>query len=130
MTLFQKALRLITIKHKGQKRYNGNPYIIHLIRVSQEVTGQKAKVVALLHDILEDTDAKPIELACFGDEILIAVIALTHNKGESYEDYILRVKQNPLAVAVKIADISDNLSDSPSDNAIEKSSKALEILIN
>jgi hypothetical protein len=60
----------------------------------------------------------------------MVVEVLTHRKGESYLDYIGRVKQNPIAVNVKIADISDNLADSPSSHAIEKSAKALDLLIN
>lgn len=130
MSQFQLALRFIAEKHKGLKRYNGNPFIIHPIRVSQEVVGETAKVIALLHDVIEDTDTTLDELKeLFGEEVSSVVEVLTHRKGESYQDYILRVRENPVAIAVKIADISDNLSDSPSDNAIEKSAKALEVLL-
>lgn len=129
--MYQQALKYIAEKHKGQTRLNGNPYIIHPIRVSQEVSGDVAKTCALLHDTVEDTDATLQEIEdMFGNEVSVAVEALTHRKGESYEDYIKRVKQNPIATAVKIADISDNLADSPSTHAIEKSAKALDYLIN
>lgn len=129
--MYQKALRFITEKHAGQKRRNGNPYIIHPIRVSQEVHSDTEKVVALLHDVLEDTTATYDEvLGLFGEEIAIAVLALTKTKGEPYMEYIHRVKRNPLAITVKIADMSDNLSDSPSDEAIDRSAKALDFLIN
>lgn len=127
--MYKKALEFITKRHLGQKRYNGNPFIIHPIRVSQEVTTENQKIIALLHDVLEDTGATRIDLEQFGVEICTAVDCLTHRKGESYLDYINRVKQNPDAVAVKLADIVDNLSDSPSDHMIEKSARALEILI-
>ena len=128
--MYQEALKFIAKKHAGQKRLNGNPYIIHPIRVSQEVQGV-AKIVALLHDVIEDTDATLEELrAAFGDQVAETVEVLTHRKGESWLDYIARVKQNDLATTVKIADIADNLADSPSDHAIEKSAKALDILIN
>lgn len=66
----------------------------------------------------------------FGKEVADVVEVLTHKLGESYHDYIVRVKTNPVATNVKIADISDNLSDSPSAHAIEKSAKALDYLIN
>jgi len=129
--MYQKAIKFITEKCKGLKRRNGNPCIIHPIRVSQEVKSEEEKVVALLHDIVEDTDVSFIEIATlFGFEITNAVEALTHRKGEDYLDYIKRVKENPLALTVKIADIADNLSDSPSNNAIERYAKALDVLIN
>lgn len=129
--MYQQALIFITKAHAGQKRRNGNPYIIHPIRVSQEVHSDLEKVVALLHDTVEDSTATNEQIKeLFGEEVAIAVEALTHRKDEPYTDYIARVKVNPVAMAVKIADISDNLSDSPSDKAIEKMARALEYLIN
>jgi len=128
--MYKKALEFITRKHQGQKRRNGNPYIIHPIRVSQEVFSENEKIVALLHDVIEDTNTTIEEVEkLFGKEVSEAVEAITHRKGESYHDYILRVKENYIATAVKIADISDNLKDSPSDHAIEKSAKGLDLLI-
>lgn len=129
--MYKKALKFIALKHKGQKRRNGNAYIIHPIRVSQEVSGDDERVVALLHDLIEDTDTTLEEIEnLFSKEVAEAVDALTHRKGESYHDYIVRVSKNKMAKEVKIADISDNLSDAPSDHAIEKSAKALDMLIN
>lgn len=129
--MYKKALQFITNKHQGQKRRNGNPYIIHPIRVSQEVSGDTEKVVALLHDVVEDTETTLAEIEnLFGKEVSEAVDALTHRKGESYHDYILRVGKNKIATAVKIADISDNLADGPSEHAINKSANALDMLIN
>lgn len=131
MKLYQTALKFIAEKHSGQKRLNGNPYIIHPIRVSQEVSGDIAKTCALLHDTVEDTKTTFEEIKyIFGEEIATVVEVLTHRKGESYEDYISRVKQSEIATAVKIADLSDNLADSPSSHAIEKSAKALDYLVN
>lgn len=129
--MYQEALKFIAKAHAGQKRRNGNPYIIHPIRVSQEVKSDVEKVVALLHDVLEDTktDYATI-LATFGPEAAGAVEALTHRKDEPYMDYLARVKANPIALTVKIADIADNLGDSPSDTAIEKMSKGLDYLVN
>jgi len=110
---------------------NGNPYIIHPLRVSQEVSGDLEKTCALLHDVIEDTPTTYDELKeVFSEEIATIVEILTHRKGESYVDYIHRVKQNPHAVSIKIADICDNLSDSPSERAIDKSATALDILLN
>jgi (p)ppGpp synthase/HD superfamily hydrolase len=121
MSLYSKALVFAATKHTGQKRIGGENYIIHPIRVSQEVDTEKQKVIALLHDILEDTVTSYDELLnLFGPDVADAVLVLTRRKGESNETYIARVKKNPDAVKVKIADMCDNLADSPSKKAILK----------
>jgi (p)ppGpp synthase/HD superfamily hydrolase len=130
MNLYTSALIFATKAHSGQKRLNGDNYIIHPIRVSQEVKTENQKAIALLHDVIEDSKITFDNIKeTFGDEIANAVECLTHRKGESYDDYIGRVLTNQDAVQVKIADICDNLSDSPSDNAIKKSSRALARLV-
>lgn len=130
MSTYAFALTFAAKAHAGQKRSNGDNYIIHPIRVSQECKSLKQKIIALLHDTLEDTSTVYEELAYyFGDDIAKVVLILTKREGEPYEDYIKRVKENPDAVAVKIADIADNLSDAPSDNAVRKSAKAIELLV-
>lgn len=128
--MYKKALIFATKAHAGQKRTNGNNYVVHPIRVSQEVHTEKQRVCALLHDVIEDTKVTFSEIETeFGKDIAETVEALTHRKGESYQDYITRVLQNEDAIVVKIADICDNLSDSPSQRAIEKSAQALERLL-
>lgn len=130
MNKYKVALELATKKHAGHKRLNGDNYIIHPIRVSQEVKTETQKIAALLHDTIEDTDTTYEEiLSEFGPEVADCVEALTHRKGESYAQYIERVKMNPDAIQVKLADIADNLSDSPSENAIKKSAHALSTLM-
>lgn len=130
MSTYATALTFATRKHAGQKRSNGDNYIIHPIRVSQECKSLRQKIIALLHDTLEDTETTYDELALtFGVEVAIAVLALTRCEGQSYDDYIQQVKLNSDAIAVKIADIADNLSDAPSDSAIRKSAKAIEALV-
>ena len=110
------ALRLAVGAHAGQLDKAGQPYILHPLRVSMRIariTGydEPAAVVALLHDVLEDTDTDVWDLISEGysDEIIQAVEAITHREGESYTDYLKRVKQNDIALIVKLADISDNL---------------------
>jgi (p)ppGpp synthase/HD superfamily hydrolase len=129
--MYKEALKFIAKKHAGKKRRNGNPYIIHPIRVSQEVKSDTEKVIALLHDVLEDSDATPKEIEdLFGTEIAAAVCILTHCKEEDYARYIERIKTNPMATTVKIADIADNLGDSPTSKAITKYAEALDMLVN
>lgn len=130
MTNFAKALIFAAKAHGGQKRRNGSFYIIHPIRVAQEVKTEQQKVIALLHDVVDDTGVTIEDVGReFGTDIMDAVHCLTKRAGEPYDDYITRVMKNPDAVAVKIADISDNLSDAPSEEAIRKSSMAITRLV-
>lgn len=91
------------------------PYIYHIYRVAESVStwthGSKMHVsVAYLHDIVEDTEVNIEDIRSqFGDQIADAVQAITHDKEETYNQYIVRVKKNPIARLVKIADIMDNL---------------------
>lgn len=88
------------------------------------------KVIALLHDTIEDTDTTFDEIKEeFNEHIARCVQLLSHPKGYSYKEYIEEVKKEPDAVAVKIADIVDNMSDSPSDNAINKGSYGISELM-
>lgn len=113
-----KALKIATAAHKGQKRkYNGEDYIEHPKRVSIRVMGETAKVVAILHDVIEDTKVTAQDLldAGFSDEIVEAVVALTKIEGESYKKFVRRAAKNKIARLVKIADVEDNMSDLPED---------------
>lgn len=130
MTQYTKALIFVTKAHAGQVRRNGDNYIIHPIRVSQEVKTEEQKVIALLHDVIEDTDTEIEEIKeQFGLKVAQSVCLLTHYKGETYQKYISAMLPDPNAVAVKIADICDNLSDSPTNKAIVKSAEALTRLV-
>ena len=129
MATYAQALAFAARKHAGTYRRDSSNYIIHPIRVSQGVKTSRQKIIALLHDVLEDTEATYMEvLEMFGPEIAGPVDALTRRKGEEYFDYIKRVVRYPDATAVKIADIADNLSDAPSAKAIRKSAEAITYL--
>jgi (p)ppGpp synthase/HD superfamily hydrolase len=111
-----KALELATICHKGQTRRNGDPYITHPMRVAKKFTDPEEISVALMHDVLEDTNCMEIDLrkAGFSFTVIEAVKALTRNMyalNETYFDFIFRLKQNEIAKKVKIADLEDNMSD-------------------
>jgi len=109
--MYEKALQIATEAHRGQKDKAGNDYIDHPIRVSQRCKSQKAKIVALLHDTLEDTDLTVEDLKNHGfdNEIIEAVLSVTRNANESYADFIARASQNPIGKEVKIADLEDNM---------------------
>lgn len=96
--------------HEGQFDKAGKPYIEHPRFVAACVSGKYEKAAALLHDVIEDSDFMLEDLRRRGipDEVLSAVELLTKKKSESYEEYILQIKENPIARAVKIADLKHN----------------------
>lgn len=108
--LLDKAFKLASRAHTGQVDKAGKPYIEHILYVVEHVKSKKEKILAYLHDIIEDTD---IEISFireeFGDEIAEALLAISHFRQEDYFDYIKRVKKNSLAKAVKIVDLLHNI---------------------
>ena len=109
--MLEKALILAAKAHTGQVDKGGAPYILHPIRVMLACEGEKEKIVALLHDTLEDTALTAADLRCagFSEEIVQAVCCLTRGQKEDYMDYIARICENALAARVKYADLQDNL---------------------
>nr|WP_248628950.1 HD domain-containing protein [Enterococcus cecorum] len=110
MLLYQQALAIAKDAHKGQVDKAGVDYIQHPLFVASLVEGELAKTVALLHDVVEDSDWTLEDLRKEGlpEEVVQAVGILTKKRNEKYEEYILRVKQNPLARQVKLADLKHN----------------------
>lgn len=111
MNLYEKALNISKEAHKGQKQKdNVTPYIEHPIFVASLVTSEKEKAVALLHDVIEDTNItlEDLKKAGLPIEVIEAVSILTKKSKSSYFDYIERVKTNPLAKVVKLADLTHN----------------------
>ena len=109
--LYDKALQIAIRAHKGQKDKAGHDYILHPIRVSERCDDPRAKIVALLHDTIEDTDVTAVYLReeGFTEEIVEAVLAVTRSEGENYDDYVRRAAQNELGRMVKRADLEDNM---------------------
>ena len=109
--LYDKALQIAVRAHKGQKDKAGHDYILHPIRVSERCDDPRAKIVALLHDTIEDTDvtADYLREEGFTEEIVEAVLAVTRREGEEYNDYVRRAAQNELGRMVKRTDLEDNM---------------------
>ena len=109
--LLEKALVIATKAHEGQKDKAGSPYILHPIRVSNRCLTDEEKIVALLHDVIEDTNVSASDLLASGfpRNIVEAVLSVTRNEGESYEDFVIRSKQNPIGRQVKLHDLEDNM---------------------
>lgn len=133
----EDALIYATKAHKGQKDLAGLPYILHPIAVMLHMDTDEERILALCHDISEDTAKRPIDVAKelgMTDEWATWLEALTHKPGQSYEEYLNELKPYPVAVKVKLADITHNLSrleGLPDKNQrLEKYNKGLKSLAN
>ena len=107
----EQAIALAAQAHAGQVDKAGAPYILHCLRVMLAVEGRDERIVAVLHDIIEDTavTASYLRSMGFSETVIEAVVALTRLDGESYEAFIGRVHLNSLARTVKMADLRDNM---------------------
>tara|TARA_R110000868_G_scaffold405647_1_gene685255 strand:+ start:309 stop:734 length:426 start_codon:yes stop_codon:yes gene_type:complete len=125
----EMAAEIAGIAHNGQFRSDGvTPYINHPIDVARRLVGSDSAVIAtaLLHDVVEDTDWTIGDLmdAGFSLRVIQAVATLTKTD-DDYDLYLDRVKANPIAKAVKIADMIANLQDAPTEKQIHKYTKGL-----
>ncbi len=119
----KKAMRLMYDAHKGQFDKGGLPYVFHPMVVASNMTSEVSTIVALLHDVVEDTDIKLSDLSDFGDEVCLALSLLTRNSDDDYYDYIERLSANKIAREVKIADLKHNSDLSRLDTITEKDLK-------
>lgn len=110
-SLLEKALQIAVKAHSGQTDKAGVAYIFHPIRVSCKCITDEEKVVALLHDTIEDTNITSDYLLTegFPSNIVNAILSVTRNEHESYEDFIKRCRLNPIGRKVKLHDLEDNM---------------------
>lgn len=129
---YEEALEITTRYHEGQYRKNsGLPYITHPVAVADRFEDETRKIVAVMHDTLEDTELTSFDLSFkykFSMNVVMAIQVLTHCDDESYLDYILACKNNDIARAVKIEDIKHNMSDLAPGSRRDKYIMALYIL--
>ena len=106
----KKAMKLCYEAHKDQVDKTGVPYVFHPFHVAEQMTSEASTIVALLHDVVEDTDYTLDDIANqgFGKEIVEAVALMTHEDDVPYLDYVARLKDNPIAREVKLADLAHN----------------------
>ena len=103
------AASYAALHHAGQADRSGRSYISHIARVVAQLHDPTDRIVAWLHDVVEDTDVTFEDIInFFGDEVADAVDAITHRNNEPQIVYIRRVRANPIARRVKIADSTDN----------------------
>ncbi len=110
----EDAIVLAIRWHRGQTypSVRGEPFILHPLRVMLQVESDVERIVAVLHDVIEDTACTLGELRSSGysEQVIAAVDRLTHRDGDPYDTYIERLKDEPLARQVKLADLVDNLA--------------------
>lgn len=112
MSTLERAIQIATEAHRGQFDKAGREYIGHPIRVMEMGRTEDEKIVGVLHDVIEDTDwtFERLEAEGFSLEVINALRCVTKtSENENYDDFIDRVKKNPLAIAVKINDLTDNM---------------------
>jgi len=127
-----EALEFATKAHAGQKRWDRSPYINHPIEVSGMVHGNTNKIIALLHDTVEDCNITDDDLRQAGltDVQIDMIDCLTKRQGESYLDYLCRVVKYDTTIDVKVADLKHNSFDLRPGNMRDKYSLALFLLTN
>ena len=124
----KKALCIAYKAHEGQVDKTGIPYIFHPFHRAESMTDENSTIVALLHDVIEDTDwtIDDLEKEGFNEDILTALKLMTHNPAEPYMDYISRLSTCPVARQVKLADLYHNSDQTRVENPDEKMLKRWE----
>lgn len=126
--LTKKALKLSFEAHKNQVDKSGMPYVYHPFHLAEQMETEDAVIVALLHDVVEDTDYTfdDIKELGFSKRVIEALELMTHDKSVPYMDYVAKIKNNPIAKAVKIADLKHNSDLSRLDVLDDKARKRVE----
>jgi (p)ppGpp synthase/HD superfamily hydrolase len=133
----KKAMRLCFEAHKNQVDKSGMPYVFHPFHLAEQMQDEITTIVALLHDVVEDTDYTLSDLSDMGfsKDVVDALTLLTHDDSVPYMDYVALVKDNPVAKAVKIEDLKHNSDltrldtiDQKALQRVEKYKKAIALL--
>ena len=106
----KKAMKLCFEAHKDQVDKCGMPYVFHPYHLAEQMTDEDTITAALLHDVVEDTDytLEDLEKLGFPPQVIEAVALLTHEDDVPYLEYVAKLKDNPIAKAVKLADLAHN----------------------
>ena len=104
------ALKLCFEAHKEQVDKSGMPYVFHPFHLAEQMNTEETTIVALLHDLVEDTDYTIEDLIDMGFDksITDAIALMTHADNVAYMDYVRAIKDNPIAKTVKLADLKHN----------------------
>lgn len=106
----KKALKLCFEAHKDQRDKTGLPYVFHPFHLAEQMKDEVTTIVALLHDVAEDTvyTLEDLSQMGFGKKVMDALTLLTHDSDTPYMDYVRKIKDNPIAKQVKLADLRHN----------------------
>lgn len=124
----KQAIKLCFEAHKDQLDKSGLPYVFHPFHLAEQMTEENTVVAALLHDVVEDTPYTFDDLLAmgFGEEVVAALRLLTHDDAVPYMDYVANIRANPIARAVKLADLRHNSDLSRLDTVDEKALRRCE----
>ena len=122
------ALKLCSEAHKAQQDKSGIPYVFHPFHLAEQMKDEESTIAALLHDVVEDTPYTIDDLRDKGYDyrILEVISVMTHDESVPYMEYILKIKQNAIAKAVKLADLKHNSDLTRLDTITEKDLKRVE----
>lgn len=135
----KKAMKIAFEAHKNQVDKSGLPYIYHPIHLAEQMDDENSVTVALLHDVVEDTDwtLEQLKAEGFSDSVITALSYMTHNDSVPYMEYVEKIAENPVATKVKLADLSHNSDlsrldyvDEKAKNRVKKYKKAIDLLRN
>lgn len=111
-TLLESALKIAIKAHEGQTDKAGKAYILHPLRIASNCSTIETQIVALLHDVVEDSSItlEDLKTSGFPDTIIDAIDSVTRRRNESYMDFVCRCSKNPIGKAVKLLDLDDNMN--------------------
>ena len=126
--LTKKAMKLCYAAHRDQVDKSGLPYVFHPFHLAEQMDTEEEVTVALLHDVAEDTEITLEAMAAMGfpERVLEALRLLTHDPRVPYPDYVGKIRENPLAKAVKLADLRHNSDLSRLDRVDDKALERVE----
>ena len=106
-----KAITIACEAHQGQSSINGEPYILHPLRLLIKAKSNEERIIAVLHDVIEKTNISLADLKNkgFDQNIISSIDSLSKRRSESYVDYIGRLMQNRISVKIKLLDLADNI---------------------
>ncbi|VVM81052.1 HD domain-containing protein [Pseudomonas fluorescens] len=106
----ERAIAIAATAHAGQVDKGGAPYILHPLKVMLRMSTLEQRIVAVLHDVVEDCGVSLDDLRKegFSEEVLTAIESVSKVPGESYEDFVERAAQNTIGRVVKLADLEEN----------------------
>ena len=106
-----KAIIIACEAHQGQSSINGEPYILHPLRLLIKAKSNEERIIAILHDVIEKTNISLADLKTqgFNQNIISSIDSLSRRRGEPYVDYIGRLMQNRISVKIKLLDLADNI---------------------